>query len=481
ALKNIFSSSETIAERNRSLRAAMAELLAGHEVPDLVKALAKAGAENPAQLLSEAARRSICRRLADHLFLSMLEREAAALPAEKRDCAIRLAAIIIRKQGIEHDKDAATERARDLMKKFQGSEMIMGLFNCCYSASRAECQELFNGFAESLRQNYLKQCVQGARNYVKDGVHDSFGADAKRKMIRSINGTGNPGDVEGEAQALEAIKRLIPDPRMRAFVTMMASQAGVSADISVHEKQNPKLFDPYEAEAYGFYDASPRHCCDIVVQGGKCYIHLEQDEAKSATDWEDVSLTGENNQGAIYGGGTYYADMVIDLEQEWPEGQAPAFTLSGYRGPMAEFAAPATGRPAMPAALAQDEDAQAAAGKLGGKLGAVLAQAAETLRGRPAGYDAYACGPVLASDAARSLVRLAAKFKAEIAPALQGAGKETREAALELGFRAMIEGLPAVAQNLAAYKEEIAEAMLNVNEGLGLDELALLQDAVQSL
>ncbi|MCF0253654.1 MAG: hypothetical protein HUK26_04905 [Duodenibacillus sp.] len=472
ALRNLLSSSSAIAERNRQLRGAMAGMLARQGLHSVSEAIAAKGGEAPGHLLGADARRSICRDLSERLLARAIAGEAAALPADRRACAVRVANLVIHSKGLAGDRQAAAALARQIMAKLAADQDWQTMLGCDFGLSHAEMADFYAAVAQGMKETYVAQRA----THIKDGLHDAFPPDAERRSVRTINHAPCSGGAEGAAAAYEQLKALIPDPRMRGFVTMMASQAGPSGDIMM-QAMNPvpgKQLSYGEVLAKGLIMRSSDSACDITVQDGKCHMHFEVDIEHELADWEGDSQTRpQDSYPPAIGGGRYYMDMEIDLAQDWPEGEAPAFTVSGCRRPMPM----PDSDPVLPAAL-QGEEARACVAALGDKLGLVLAQAAATARACPPALLSMACGPLDGASGANQLMKLARGFKAAMEPLLAGAPQGVREAAFEAGFTALLAYLPGVAEAAALNREAVAEAMLQI-EGFPLREIEAMQTALE--
>ena len=243
------------------------------------------------------------------------------LPKEARAAARNLALHVLHSKGMPGQGDPASvgRETQSIMRHIEQTPALRDGLRCDYARNNAQLQPLLREMTGDLRAEYMHQ---KDRHISKDGMHDSYVKDATRGSVRSINGHApNAADFEGEFEAL------IPDKKMRGFLSMMASQAGLEGSLCKQllaegmAKDNPDFPGYQEMIQNGLLIEFPHHKYDISVEDGQARIRLEMDAVVKAHMFEGELI------GQTLGGGRYSVEMVVDLNQDMTGKDIPDFTL----------------------------------------------------------------------------------------------------------------------------------------------------------
>ena len=253
-----------------------------------------------------------------------LAQEAAGLPKESRAAARNLALQVLQSRGMPEQGDPASisREVQSIMRHIGQNPVLRDGLRCDYARGHAQLQPMLREMAGDIRAEYTRQ---KDRNIREDGMHNSYLKEALRGSVRSINGHApNAADFEGE------FKALIPDTRMRGFLSMMTSQAGVEGSLCKQlllpgmAKDNPDFPGYTEMVQHGLLLEFPHHTYDVSVENDKAHVRLEMDAVVRSQQFAG-ELFGEHP--VSLGGGRYTVEMVVDLNQDMSGKTIPDFSL----------------------------------------------------------------------------------------------------------------------------------------------------------
>jgi hypothetical protein len=260
-------------------------------------------------------------------------RAAREFPPESRVAARNLGLNLLRLQGLPEQGDPAETRDKALavMSKIQTDEVVYNALHCGYARNDTQLQPMLSEVGADLRETFMSQ---KDRNIKENGMHPSYLMDALRGSVRSINGQKpDMANLEGK------FKALIPDPKFRGFLSMMASQAGLNGALSVQLmrsdriKDNPLTPDPDDMQDKGLMIVTPHHQYDIRVEDGQARVRLEFDAlikpdfSTVANLFQITGAPGREIANEPIGGGRYTLELVVDLKQNMEGRDIPEFTL----------------------------------------------------------------------------------------------------------------------------------------------------------
>lgn len=310
AFRSLSASGRTVIEaRNATLHAAMADMVRRDTLVN------PAQADIPHPMTEQTQRNAFAMRLS-------VARAASQFPAESRAAARNLTLAVLRSKGMPEQGDPAgiSQEAVATMRRIQADPVLRDGLRCEYSRTQAQLRPLLDEMRQDLRAEFLRQ---KDRLISADGMHESYVKDATRGSVRSINGRApNAADFEGE------FRRLIPDTKIRGFLSMMASQAGFEGALWKQltmpgiAKDTPHFPGYPEMAAKGLILEMAHHKYDIHVEDGRACIRLEVDAVVSGALFEGQAI----GAGAL-GGGRYTVDLVVDLTQDMTGKDVPDFTL----------------------------------------------------------------------------------------------------------------------------------------------------------
>lgn len=253
-----------------------------------------------------------------------LAQEAGKLPKESRAAARNLALHVLHSRGMPEQGDPASisREAQTVMRHIEQNPALRDGLRCDYARGHAQLQPLLREMADDIRAEYTRQ---KDRNISEDGMHDTYLKDALRGSVRSINGQApNAADFERE------FKALIPDTRMRGFLSMMTSQAGVEGSLCKQllqpgmTKDNPDFPGYPEMMRHGLLIEFPHHTYDVSVEDGKAHVRLEMDAMVRSQQFAGEPFS---EAPVSLGGGRYTVEMVVDLNQDMSGRDIPEFAL----------------------------------------------------------------------------------------------------------------------------------------------------------
>ena len=294
-----------IAARNEALYSAMAEVVRKESVVNPTQA------EVPAPIAEQTRRNACAMRLA-------VARAALQLPEEARAAARNFVIAYIHVKGMveRSSPDTIIHEVQTIMQRIQADPVLLNGLRCDYSRTHAELQPLLAEVGQNIRAHFEQEKATGIG---PDGLHNAYLKDIKRGCVRSINGHApNAADYAGE------FTELFPDPKIRAFLSMVASQSGTigalcNQIVSADRIKDAAFFPGFvEMMDKGLVVEFVNHKYDIVVEGNEARIRSEMDVSVSAQIPKKV---------APLGGGHYTIEMVVDLSQDMTDKDIPDFTL----------------------------------------------------------------------------------------------------------------------------------------------------------
>ena len=297
----------TIVARNEALYSAMAEVVRQESLVN------PSQTDIPTPVVEQARRNECIMRLS-------VAQAALQLPGEVRAAARNLALIEMRDKGLlaQGTPETIAAEAQAIMRRFQADPVVFNGLRFEYSRTHAELTPLLDEVAQDIRQTFMKQ----KDGFISsDSMHSSYLKDIERGNVRSINGhPPDASDYEGE------FIRLVPDPKMRAFLSMVASQAGLDGALCT------QLQDPQRAKDNALFPGYlemlgkqlmldfAHHKYDITVEGNEARIKLEMGSV--LTHMESHSALARAH---------YDMEMVVDLSQNMTGKDVPEFSLVNAR------------------------------------------------------------------------------------------------------------------------------------------------------
>lgn len=324
----------SISARNERLYGAMAEMVRqDNSLPNLAAAGPQQGAA-----ISQAEKNALCMRLE-------VGRQVASLPLETRTCARNYLQGGLERAGqLEGTPEQVRARVRNAAQMMRSRPDLLRAFRQDGAMGADARAAMMRELTEASRREYARPVQKG---HIEDGVHDSYLKDARRGSITSINGQPprmerlNP-DVplaEGEAERIfqglqEQICEFIPNPTIRGFVTMMASQAGLEGSLLISLMQekgvrhDPQALCGMDMAQHGLSIATPHHKYSLEVTESRVDIHLSFDAQVTADRFLGRNIREGYPKSLELGGGHYEVTLSVPLDQQVAEGQAPDFTVS---------------------------------------------------------------------------------------------------------------------------------------------------------
>ncbi|MBQ4492859.1 MAG: hypothetical protein II967_06205 [Deltaproteobacteria bacterium] len=201
---------------------------------------------------------------------------------------------------------------------------------------------------QSISDEYLKE---QDHTIDENGFHNSYLLDAVRGDVASINGQplrtaplhpdtnyldvtkpGSPSRPPNEQGILEQMADIIPDKKIRGFVTMLASQAGIEGSLSIHLATGTPPADDEVATLpdlipIGMAMEFPKH---------KYALNVSNDGVLHVT----CNLTAQNTvvqntrtgvPPLVLASNAYEVVVNIPLNQDMTDKDVPDFTVSGFR------------------------------------------------------------------------------------------------------------------------------------------------------
>ncbi|MCF0254629.1 MAG: hypothetical protein HUK26_09885, partial [Duodenibacillus sp.] len=348
AIKNFFSTGKALHQRNEALRAKMADILRKTDLPDLCSkfSIAVSSEGHGKHLLAETARQDIIKEIKEGLsvkdaVLAQVLTQVRALPKDCRDVAARLVMTTLKCQDFSGDKEAALKFAADMIRDIKADKDFQAYLK-------------YGQFSEKLMREHKEVALQTAipefkddlalmseKEVFEDGVHYSFGADATRSMVTTINGQPCPHNhVDGPrmiAELLPYTPGIEPGPanpgwKLRCFVSRLASRSGIAQSFIGARWAMPehgKLID------VGLSESLTGQTTSIKVAGGKAVIEsvLPINFGGSIPSVNGTKYELGGLKGKSFAGYSYKVTIEVSLDQQLKEGDMPAFTARVERGP----------------------------------------------------------------------------------------------------------------------------------------------------
>jgi hypothetical protein len=260
-------------------------------------------------------------------------------PPIERAAARNLGLQLLQHQGLPEGNSAEVRgKTLDVMNKIRNDPAVSYALHCDYSTP---LQLIFPALGNDLRAAFTKE--QG--NIGQDGIHENFLKDATTNL-RTINGqpSDDPWQHADEptrpAVLMTELKDQVPNEKIRGFIAMAASDAGLVKSLStqIRSPDNVRFHPPMSGEA----DMQAKglrinnsYQYDVRVEGGKARVTLEADYTVGAAEsLQEVAKalgidasTWSAEPGVPIGGGRYTIDLVVDLNQNMDGRDIPRFTL----------------------------------------------------------------------------------------------------------------------------------------------------------
>lgn len=173
---------------------------------------------------------------------------------------------------------------------------------------------------------------QHQRRVGENGIFDAFLADYDRHSIHTVNGQPAPPGKEAGAAM---IQNLVPNEKIRAFVTMAASQGGLEGSVwamNVDSRlERPTGIPPLinDLMQQGVMGEIVHHQYDLSTENGNLYIHMRCDMAYTASRNDDM-VNRASGDGVDMGTHSYEMTLAIPLEQDMIGKVIPDFTVTQF-------------------------------------------------------------------------------------------------------------------------------------------------------
>ena len=255
-----------------------------------------------------------------------IARELASLPPEARAAAKAYVIHALKSENtLEQGAGMVSDKARQIMRNILSDPILTNGLKCSFRRSSEELQPLMDSVADSLRAECQKP-TQQAR--VTNGIHESFVMDCvDRPALRSLN-----GQPPVRAGLVQQLTELIPDEKIRAFISQTISQAGLEGSLyTCFTSRHANSPNPDTGEAdlltRQMHLATPIHSYELTVENGRASIRLDEDVTLQPQWGTDISEYG-------FGGTRYAVVMDIDLTQDMTGKAVPDFTIRGECSPI---------------------------------------------------------------------------------------------------------------------------------------------------
>jgi hypothetical protein len=256
-------------------------------------------------------------------------------PRELRSAARNLGQQLLRLPGVLGQGGPAETRAKvlEVMNKIRHDPVVFNALRYDYARSQTQLKPLLPEIGDGLRAIFMDQ---KDRYINQDGIHANYLSDAERDLD-SINGR-----KPDTADLVNELKDLVPDQKIRGFLSMVPTQTGLIGALysqfqaSGKTRDNPDMPDLAELLGKGLQTHTLDHHYDMVVEGGKARVKLEMDTViKPASGLQNVAgALGIDFDGAVadtegrhLGGGRYTIEIEVDLNQDMTGKDIPDFEL----------------------------------------------------------------------------------------------------------------------------------------------------------
>jgi hypothetical protein len=320
AFRSLTSSGRAAIEtRNANLHMAMANMLRDDTL------INPAGGEIP-HPTTQTERNALAMRLG-------LAQALHKFPPESRAAARNLALGLLFRQGLPEQGNSAEARGKalEVMNRILNDKVVFDTLYCDFECTHEQLGHQLGEMSADIRQEFMKQ---KDRHIQENGMHDIYLKDVRRGAVRSINGQPpNAADYEGE------FIRLIPNEKIRGFLSMMPTQAGLEGSLcttllSGKIKDNPHSPDFSSMQAKGLELVFPHHKFDIRVEDNKAHVRLEMNvlirpDLSTLANLFQIASAHERDsaQNKPIGGGLYTFELVVDLTQDMEGKDIPDFEL----------------------------------------------------------------------------------------------------------------------------------------------------------
>lgn len=199
---------------------------------------------------------------------------------------------------------------------------------------------------ELMKQNLPPKALEHAKNTVfndatktfieqkhlinhETGLHDSFMKDYMRGSVATVN--GQPV-VQTEEAAIEMLTTLVPDIKIRSFVTMMASQAGLEGSVIMSLASGEMMSlvgmpNMNEQMSNGAKPSVNAHKYHFSTENGNLNIQL-----RCTVDYNMFNFEGQGvpENDTIMGSHNYEMTMSIPMNQDMNDKEIPEYTVTQF-------------------------------------------------------------------------------------------------------------------------------------------------------
>jgi hypothetical protein len=292
-----------IEARNASLSAAMTDMIRQDAIVNPVLDTL------PDPMMGKAQRNEFIMRLS-------VAQATRQLPVEARNATSNYVMVVLFSEGMPGQGNSAgiSQRIQDILRNIQDDNVLFHSLHCDYASTHTDLMPMLDKMSTNIRSDFMKQ----KGRISPDGMHDCYLIDVRRGSVRSINGQPpDASDYEGE------FRELIPDVKIRGFLSMMVTQAGIEGSCAMQFAPPGNIDSPYYPGLGALLERDlnmdfSHHKYDIRVVDGMAHITMEMDA---------VVKTARSNPTPL-GGGRYIIEMVVDINQDMTGKDIPDFTFA---------------------------------------------------------------------------------------------------------------------------------------------------------
>ena len=304
-----------IAQRNERLQSALTEMLRNDGVlPNLAETTLPARTAAP-----------VSRAMATVSAHTAIQTAVANLPPEIKEKTAKVAMDIMQKTGgLQGAPAEARAKASGIVRDLTSNEAVMkALMGTTRRATLDSTAAMIDDLKNDCSQEFLRDAQQ--KQVDKDtSIHKSYGLDFKRGSIRSINGQTPDADYAKQ------LTELVRDPKIRAFVSMMAAQSGLEGSVF------KILMDPQVTRANGMPASielmpfiNPNctlHKVDLNVENDVLKLHLSYETSYNLINFGGDAFSEEDP--VSLGKASYEVTAEIPLFQNMEGRILPDFAIT---------------------------------------------------------------------------------------------------------------------------------------------------------
>lgn len=335
-----------LAERNTRLHDAIESILRQGDLPNLGET------RLPGNFVDGGAQKTVLLRMAVD---RMVRGDDPDVPGGKSilaDCRKSVQERVLRELQASPPADRSLQGMRAEARRILNQPIMLRACKSLFTVDPERTSAVESALEQSTIAAYIAQKQGTKRNqfesYInEDGFHADFLKDASRDFVSSINGQAlrsvplhpetryvalEHQDISPNEQAiLEQMTELVPDPKMRGFVTMMACQAGLEATLFMHIARGT----PPPDDGVATWDELMANNMKMRCSQETTRLNITNDGVLHVI----CNLTVENTQvgddgheiRAPLARNAYEVVAHIPLNQDLTGKDVPDFTISGFR------------------------------------------------------------------------------------------------------------------------------------------------------